>query len=68
MRAHKKQVLQEKIQRIEKLKSRDPKEYWKQLKALDSKNEKKDGIPKKVFDDQSEQIVGKMLREVGTRR
>ena len=58
VRKHQKITNRKKIADIEQLKSKDPKEYWKQLKKLSDIEEKKN-LPQKIKSETNEWIIDK---------
>jgi len=62
---HKRQVDQKIVSRIETLHSKDPKEYWKQLKALDPMQHTSKKLPDTMMNDAKEMVCGqKEVEEV----
>ena len=56
MRKHKRQITKKIVEDIEKLRSENPKEYWKKLKELNNK-EVEQNLPNKMKNENNEWIV-----------
>jgi hypothetical protein len=56
-RKYRRRIEEDKIRKIEELRSKDPREYWKQLKSLEGRQIREKQLPNKVLDTDGQYII-----------
>jgi hypothetical protein len=65
IRKHRRKIMRKQVKVIENIRSKDPKEYWRRLRALEGIKKKSNQLPKKALDEDGDLVVDpERVREV----